>query len=395
MGWGAGEDEEAGAILRVFLRPWGFFISSTLKQVSRLVLASLTACDVRTTVRPGCSLAAALRRKLFECPVRPDWVIGIFVCLLWLDVGAVLANDTEVLKMKRRQQGILTGMPFMAHVSSRSFVDDAGRKIYLAKTPARIVSLAPSVTEMLFAIGAADQIVGVTQFCNYPPEALKKPKVGYANPNLESLVALQPDLVVGPNEFLKPDVVLKLEQLKIPVFALTEKNVGDIFIHIQTLGRMLDRSTTANAVAMELRQQVTQIKERTERFSPVRVLYVLNSEPLITVGPGSFIDQLIVLAGGVNVAAKSGTPYPRLSMETVLQDDPEVLVFPVGESEGISDSEQQAWRQWSTITAVKQGRLHQIPADLLNRPGPRVVRALELLADILHPTRTSSSRETQ
>jgi len=297
--------------------------------------------------------------------------------------------------MKRRQQGILTGMPFMAHVSSRSFVDDAGRKIYLAKTPARIVSLAPSVTEMLFAIGAADQIVGVTQFCNYPPEALKKPKVGYANPNLESLVALQPDLVVGPNEFLKPDVVLKLEQLKIPVFALTEKHVEDIFIHIQTLGRMLDRSTTANAVAMELRQQVTQIKERTERFSPVRVLYVLNSEPLITVGPGSFIDQLIVLAGGVNVAAKSGTPYPRLSMETVLQDDPEVLVFPVGESEGISDSEQQAWRQWSTITAVKQGRLHQIPADLLNRPGPRVVRALELLADILHPTRTSSSRATQ
>jgi iron complex transport system substrate-binding protein len=200
---------------------------------------------------------------------------------------------------------------------------------------------------------------------------------------------------VGPNEFLKPDVVLKLEQLKIPVFALTEKHVEDIFIHIQTLGRMLDRSTTANAVAMELRQQVTQIKERTERFSPVRVLYVLNSEPLITVGPGSFIDQLIVLAGGVNVAAKSGTPYPRLSMETVLQDDPEVLVFPVGESEGISDSEQQAWRQWSTITAVKQGRLHQIPADLLNRPGPRVVRALELLADILHPTRTSSSRATQ
>ena len=410
MGWGAGEDEEAGAILKVFLRPWGFFIFSAVKQISRVVFASLTACDAQTTVRTGCSLAAALLGKrrvsasrgwagenddLFERPVRPDWVIGIFVCLLCLDVGAVLAHDTEVLKMKRRQQGILTGMPFMAHVSSRSFVDDAGRKIYLAKTPARIVSLAPSVTEMLFAIGAADQIVGVTQFCNYPPEALKKPKVGYANPNLESLVALRPDLVVGPNEFLKPDVVLKLEQLKIPVFALTEKNVEDIFIHIQTLGRMLDRSTAANAVAMELRQQVTQIRQRTERFSPVRVLYVLNSEPLITVGPGSFIDQLIVLAGGVNVAAKSGTPYPRLSMETVLQDDPEVLVFPVGESEGISDSEQQAWRQWSTITAVKQGRLHQIPADLLNRPGPRVVRALELLADILHPIRISSTRETQ
>jgi len=283
----------------------------------------------------------------------------------------------------------------MANVSSRSFIDDAGRKIYLAKTPTRIVSLAPSVTEMLFAIGAGDQLVGVTQFCNYPPEALKKPKVGYANPNLESLVELQPDLVVGPNEFLKPDVVLKLDQLKIPLFVLAEKNIEDIFAHIQTLGRMLDRSTTANAVAMDLRQQIAQIRQRTETLPPVRVLYLLHSQPLITVGPGSFIDQLIVLAGGVNVAAKSGTSYPRLSMETVLEDDPEVLVFPVGESEGISDSEQQAWRQWSTMTAVKQGRLHQIPSDLLNRPGPRIARGLELLATILHPNGMPSGQMTQ
>jgi iron complex transport system substrate-binding protein len=312
-----------------------------------------------------------------------------------LDVCAVLAHDTEVLKMKRRQQGILTGMPFMANVTSRSFVDDAGRKIYLSKTPTRIVSLAPSVTEMLFAIGAGEQLVGVSQFCNYPPEALMKPKVGYANPNLESLVALQPDLVVAPSEIVKPDIILKLDQLKIPVFVLKDSNVEDIFVHIQTLGRMLNRSTTANAVAMELRGQVAQIKQRTERLSPVRVLYVLNSQPLITVGPGSFIDQLIVLAGGVNVGAKSGTSYPRLSMEAVLQDDPEVLVFPVGETEGISDSEQQAWRQWSTITAVKRGRLHQIPADLLNRPGPRIARGLELLADILHPNHASSVHPNQ
>lgn len=297
--------------------------------------------------------------------------------------------------MKRRQQGILTGMPFMAHVSSRSFVDDAGRKIYLAQTPTRIVSLAPSVTEMLFAIGAGDQLVGVTQFCNYPPEALIKPKVGYGNPNLESLVALQPDLVVAPKEIVKPDVALKLDELRIPLFVLKDTNIEDIFVHIQTLGRMLDRSARADAVAIGLRQQIAQIKQRTETLSPVRVLYVLNSQPLITVGPGSFIDQLISLAGGVNVAAKSGTSYPRLSMETVLQDDPEVLVFPVGETEGISDSEREAWRQWSTMTAVKQGRLHQIPADLLNRPGPRIARGLELLADILHPTRTSSGHANQ
>lgn len=295
--------------------------------------------------------------------------------------------------MKRRQQGILTGMPFMAHVSSRSFIDDTGRRVYLAKAPSRIVSLAPSVTEILFAIGAGAQVVGVTQFCDYPTEAALKPKVGYANPNLESLVALKPDLIVAPQEFLKPDLIGKLDQLKIPVFILSAKTVEDVLSHIQTLGRMLDRSTEATALGMDLRQQITRVKTRMQGATPVRVLYVLNSEPLITVGPGSFIDQLIGFAGGSNIAAKSATAYPRLSMEVVLQENPEILLFPVGKAEGISESEQQAWRKWTTLTAIKQNNLRQISADLMNRPGPRIGQALELLADLLHPSSSAPSSE--
>ncbi len=301
------------------------------------------------------------------------------------------AND-EKSGMTRRQQGILTGMPFMTHVSARAYVDDAGRRMYFAKPPTRIVSLAPSITEMLFSMEAGEQLVGVTDFCDFPPEALKKPKVGYSNPNLESLVALQPDLVVAPNDFLKPDVIVKLEQLKIPVFIMADQNVEGIFVHIQTLGRIVGRASKADTVAMQLRQQVSVIQQRIKGRAPVRMLYVLNSQPLITVGPGSFIDQLIRMAGGANVAAKSATPYPRLSMEAVLQEDPEVLVFPVGKAEGISESEQQTWRQWSTMTAVKQGRLHQISADWLNRPGPRIARGLEALAEILHPDSPAGSR---
>lgn len=296
--------------------------------------------------------------------------------------------------MARRQQGILTGMPFMAHVSSRSFMDDTGRRVYLAKAPSRIISLAPSVTEMLFAIGAGAQVVGVTQFCDYPPEASQKTKVGYANPNLESLVALQPDLIVAPQEFLKPDLIGKLEQLKIPVFILSARTVEDVVGHIQTLGRMLDHTTEATVLGMDLRQQIARIKTRTQSAAPVRVLYVLSSEPLITVGPGSFIDQLIGLAGGINVAAKSATAYPRLSMEVVLQENPDILVFPIGKAEGISESEQQSWRKWSTLTAVKQKNLRQIPADLLNRPGPRIGKALELLADLFHPSGTALPSES-
>ena len=287
--------------------------------------------------------------------------------------------------MKRRQQGILTGMPFMTHVSSRSFVDDTGRKLTIPKPPHRILSLAPSVTEMLFAIGAGGQVAGVTQFCDFPPEALRKPKVGYANPNVESLVALQPDLILAPREFLKPDLIASLDNLKIPIFILSDQTVEDIFSHMQTIGRIVERQAEAAALVMELRQQLAAIKQRVQGRPPVRVLYVLNSQPLITPGPGSFIDQLIALAGGINVAAKSVSPYPRLSMETVLLEDPEVLIFPVGATEGISEGEQLAWKRWSGLSAIKQGRMYQIPADLLNRPGPRIVQGLERLATLLHP----------
>ena len=116
-----------------------------------------------------------------------------------------------------------------------------------------------------------------------------------------------------------------------------------------------------------------------------RVLYVLNSTPLITVGPGSFIHQLIDLAGGTNVAARARAPYPRLNMEEVLKEDPEIIVFPVGSAEGIPESDQKLWHRWETMSAVKQGRFHRVSAELLNRPGPRIVQGLEALARIIHP----------
>ncbi|MFN3681589.1 MAG: ABC transporter substrate-binding protein [Nitrospira sp.] len=292
--------------------------------------------------------------------------------------------------MKRRPQGILTGMPFMTHVSSRSFVDDAGRKLHLASSPRRVVSLAPSITEMLFAIGAGDLVVGVTPFCDFPPEALHKPKVGYGSPNVESLVALQPDLVLAPQELVKPDLVASLDHLRIPLFSLSGKTIDGVLTQIQTLGRMVNREAEAAALVMELRQRITAVKQRVQGLTPVRVLYVLNSEPLITVGPGSFIDQLIGLAGGINVAAKSTIPYPRLSIETVLLEDPEVLIFPVESNAGVPDEQRRAWQRWSGLSAIKQERLHSIPGDLLNRPGPRIVEGLERLAAILHPFSSAS-----
>ncbi|HJT21379.1 MAG TPA: helical backbone metal receptor, partial [Nitrospira sp.] len=154
---------------------------------------------------------------------------------------------------KRRQQGILTGMPFMANIAVRTFVDDAGRKLYIAKPPARVVSLAPSITEMLFALGLDEQIVGVTEFCNYPAAALSKPKIGYARPSLESLVALRPDLIVAPQEFLRADTLAKLDELKIPVFMLEAKTLEDILGQIQSLGKIFNRTPASDAVTGVMR----------------------------------------------------------------------------------------------------------------------------------------------
>ena len=287
--------------------------------------------------------------------------------------------------MKRRQQGILTGMPFMANIAPRTFVDDLDRKLYLAKPPKRIVSLAPSVTEILFAIGADNEIVGVTDFCNYPPAALEKPKVGYSHPNLEVLVSLEPQLILAPPSFLRADLLAKLEQLKIPTFVLESKTVEGIFGHIQVIGRMVGRAPKANAYASTMRKEIAALTKRVEGRSRPTLLYIINSNPLITVGPGSFIHHLIELAGGRNAAERADAPYPRLTMEEVLTQNPDILLFPIGEYEGIPQSEQDQWKRWDTIRAVQNGKLFQVQADLLNRPGPRVIEGLRHLVKLLHP----------
>ena len=311
-------------------------------------------------------------------------ILGLCFFFIFISVDSAFAQE-EATPMKRRQQGIMTGMPFMANIASRTFIDDAGRKLYFAKPPQRVVSLAPSITEMLFALGLDEQIVGVTNFCNYPPAAVTKSKIGYTHPNLESLLALRPDMVAAPSEFLRADVLAKLDELKIPVFILRAKSLEDVLSHIHLLGRIFDRSPAGDAVTRQMRERLGYITRRLETTPNTRVLYVLSSQPLITVGPDSYIHQMIGLAHGINIATATSGAYPRLNMETVLEEDPEVLIFPVGSTEGVPESERQSWSRWTGLSAVRHRRLHVVSSDVLNRPGPRVVEGLELLARAIHP----------
>ncbi len=287
--------------------------------------------------------------------------------------------------MKRRQQGILTGMPFMANVSEKTFTDDIGRRVYLAKPARRVVSLAPSVTEILFAVGLDAEVVGVTTFCDYPAQARSKPKIGSSSPNLEAILGLKPDLIVANKDFIRPDAMAKLEQLKIPVFILAPRTIEDILGHISTVGRLVGHDREARAVVQGLRERLSDLRSRMGAARPVWVFYVVNTDPLISVGSGSFIHQMLELAGGENIVGHTAIPYPKVLLEEVLQRDPEVLLFPVGAGEGVPEAEQQRWRKWTTLSAVAHNRLHQVKAELVNRPGPRVVDGIESLAKAIRP----------
>jgi iron complex transport system substrate-binding protein len=166
---------------------------------------------------------------------------------------------------------------------------------------------------------------------------------------------------------------------------LSANSVADIATHLSKLGAIFGRAAQADATIRDLQQRIESVRRVTAGRPAVRVLYVLNSHPLITVGPGSFLHELIGLAGGSNVAASTAVPYPRLNMEIALREDPDVLLFPVGKVESVPLSEQYVWQQWPDLSAVKHGRLRHVPSDLLNRPGPRIGDGLEALARAIHP----------
>jgi iron complex transport system substrate-binding protein len=287
--------------------------------------------------------------------------------------------------MKRRQQGILTGMPFMANITPRTFVDALGRTIFLAKAPERVVSMAPSVTETLYALGLERAVVAVTPYCDYPPEAQQKTHLGGTHPSAEQIVALKPDLVLVPQDFIQPDLLQNLDRIKVPVFVLRTLQLEDVLAQIQTIARMFHRVSAGDELVASMRTRWDAVKERTRPLSRPRVLYVLNSVPLQTAGPGTFIHQLIETAGGTNIGGAMASAYPRLALEEALTRDPEILIFPAGAAEGIPPEEQQEWHRWSTLSAVKAGRLVSVPSVLVDRPGPRLVDGLELLARAIHP----------
>jgi iron complex transport system substrate-binding protein len=266
-----------------------------------------------------------------------------------------------------------------------AITDQTGRRLDLSGPPARIISLVPSVTEILFAIGAQDRLVGVTDFCDYPAEARRKRSVGgMLAPSLETVVALKPDLVVATTAGNRHETFEQLARLEVPVFVVNPVTVVDVLTLISLLGRLTDRAAAADQVVATLRSRMEAVAARVVGRPSPRVLYVLWPDPLIVPARGTLVSELIALAGGDSVTADGGRGYLRYSMEAALARNPEVIILARHGSER-SPLLRAKWERFTEVPAIAAGRLYAMDGNLMHRYGPRMLDGLERLARLIHP----------
>jgi len=269
---------------------------------------------------------------------------------------------------------------------ARTLVDQAGRSVVLPERPQRVVALAPSITEVVYALGRQELLKGTTQYSDDPPVAKELPRVGsYVRLDVEKILALKPDLCLAIKDGNPLHSVTRLEALGIPVYVVDPHNLAGIIGMITGLGEVLGAGDQAAQITSAMQARAGRIAARlTPTTSRPRVFFQIDASPIVSAGRGSFIDELITLAGGRNLAA-GAEGYPRFSWEEVLRLDPEVAIV-ASMAGGFSVADLQAgWRKWPSLTAVKNQRLHVIDASLVDRPTPRLLDGLEAFARIIHP----------
>ena len=278
----------------------------------------------------------------------------------------------------------------------RTLVDDLGRNVAIPEKPTRIISLYPSFTETLFALGAGEQVVGVTKYCDYPPEAMQKENVGgVTTPDIEKVVALNPDLVLVDAR-LQQELVHGLENFGLTVVALYPKNLEEIIENIRIIGKVTGHEREAQSLTADIEKRVKFITDRTKGLADSerpRVFYLVWYDPLKTIGPGSLIDELLQLAGGQNIAADAREEVAAYSFETVLQRNPQVIILAGGSMTSITVDELKALELWQVIDAVKRDRVYMIDTALIAGARPRIVNGLEIITKCLHPELLGGTNE--
>ncbi len=276
---------------------------------------------------------------------------------------------------------LLTGLS-----SARTVVDQVGRRVEVPEHPQKIISLMPSITEIIFELGQEKKLKGVTLFSRNPPAASRLPRVGsYVHLDLEKIVSLKPDLCLALRDGNPRYMVDKIEQLAIPVYVIDPRDMDGIIDCIIRLGSLVGAESQAAEIVLKMRQKimaghaiVSQAKYRP------RVFFQIDASPIISAGSNTFIQQLITMAGGENLAAGS-TAYPRYSWEDILEMRPEIVLI-ASMAGGQSEDELKAgWLRWPRIPAVRDKRIYVVDADLFDRPTPRLLDGLQTLLRLIHP----------
>lgn len=265
-----------------------------------------------------------------------------------------------------------------------SITDDFGNTVTLEKTAERIVSLAPSNTEILFAIGAGDSVIGVTTYDDFPLDVLEIEKIGDFNGiNLERVIELQPDLVVNYGDGITEETQ-RLVDAGITIVGFEPESIEEIIETINRIGILTGKSKEADALVQEMLNKEAELLAKIEGLEKKKVFYEIWHEPLMAAGPGSFVDQLITLAGGTNIASDADSEYPQFDLEQLIERNPEVYLTANDLPEKTADSIKQR-PGFENLDAVKNNQIYLLDGNILSRPGPRIIQALELLIEAIHP----------
>jgi cobalamin transport system substrate-binding protein len=269
---------------------------------------------------------------------------------------------------------------------ARTVIDQLGRHITVPENPERIVSLAPSITEIVFALNQGRRLKGVTTYSDFPPEAEKLPKVGsYVQLDLEKIVALKPDLCLAIKDGNPRAVARRLESLKIPVYAVNPRNLETVMQTVQEIGGLLNVQAKADHLVLSMNRRIQKVKSLVAKtaYRP-RVFFQIGVSPIVSVGTHTFSHELIVLAGGKNVA-QGPTAYPRYSIEQVLALSPEVIIITSMARAAVFKQVKDEWNRWPNMPAVRNHRIFVEDSNLFDRPTPRLVDGLELMVRLIHP----------
>jgi ABC-type Fe3+-hydroxamate transport system substrate-binding protein len=267
--------------------------------------------------------------------------------------------------------------------ASRTLTDEMGRRVVVPDHPHHVICLMPSVTDTVYALGAGDDVVGISDYTEYPAEALKKPSVGnLIAPSIETILSLHPDLVIGVQPMGPMDITDQMERVGIPIFLVSPHGVAGIFHSVETIGVALNRTSDADALVRRLQQRVNAVKTRANGLRAPRVFMPVWYDPISTIGKNAFITEIISDAGGRSVTDDLPMEWPEISMEAVLERAPDALLLVRGGKTTLKVLQERPG--WSSLTAVKERRVYYVDGRI-NFPSPIAIDALEDLAKQFHP----------